>query len=355
MNRFFLITSVMALFASTAFAQDDMYFTPRKKTAEEKAKEAKMKEMREAYVRNHVLDNTFYIGSSRDIDEYNRRGKAAGTNASAEGNDVIDFQTGTGEYPDTLAMDTMMLAQYNDSLALLNGEFEAKERSRFNDYNDYAYDADDFIYSRRLHGFYDYYGPYWGPWRHTYYDPWYYGYYDPFYDPWYDPWYYGYGYYGYAGWYDPWYYGSWRYPYYYGYGWGPTFIGGGHIVSRPNNVVNGPRTVYGTANHNGSRNVAYAGNNAGTRVATRGTRNMTSSIASHDRVNNRTTQPARSIYNTNTNTNRTTTTTTNTTSRSYSAPSTSSFSSGGGSSFGGGGGGSISSGARGGGGHGGRR
>ena len=40
----------MALFASTAFAQDDMYFTPRKKTAEEKAKEAKMKEMREAYV-----------------------------------------------------------------------------------------------------------------------------------------------------------------------------------------------------------------------------------------------------------------------------------------------------------------
>ncbi|MGN0068409.1 MAG: hypothetical protein ACI350_01550 [Prevotella sp.] len=176
---------VFALFftLSVSAQDDDMYFTP-KKVEKEKAAPRRAVPERPPY----------YVGSSRDVDEYNRQGRFRSTYQTIAtdslGNDIFDFEPGNGEYPDSL----YAAAPGYDS-----------------------YDPDeDYGYSRRMNRFDDYWG---------WYDPWYgwgypywrtgWGWYDPWYWGWYDPWYcYGYGwgwpYYSYH-YYHPWYYGGWAY------------------------------------------------------------------------------------------------------------------------------------------------
>ena len=144
--------------------------------------------------------DTYYSGSDRSVDEYNRRFKSRVEvlDGDTTKNDIIDFSAEKGVYPDSLQIEDYKLT---------------KRMSRFEDYRlaDNAafwagYDA-----GRRDWGWHS-------PWYYSsygWYDPWYYSSWR-WYDPWYDPWYYGY-----AGWYDPWYYRpgwgwgwSWRYPYY---------------------------------------------------------------------------------------------------------------------------------------------
>lgn len=197
MKKLFFVLVLMGVGPLALMAQDDdLYFVP-KKDAGVKAP-AQSPSTREQPV--------YYVGSDRDVDEYNRRGQFYSTYqelGDSIASDIIDFSAGNGLYPDSI---------YADSLFTMGS------------------DADDFTYTRRMSRYDDFYG---------WYDPWYaahwgYGAYWPYwrsyyswYDPWYDPWYYGYagwgwagyyGYYGRYGYYHPWYAG-------WGYGWhGPSYV-----------------------------------------------------------------------------------------------------------------------------------
>ena len=176
MKKVLLIGVVSALPLMMWAQDDDMYFVP---TKENVAKEAKTYGMPK---------NTYYSGSNRSVDEYNRRSWSSVVPIDSAGNDIIDFSAVKGVYPDSL---------YEDQ------------------------GAGDYRYTRRMSRFDDY-SPavaYWEGYRAGQWSsPWYYS-------SWYGPsWYYG-GWYGsyYAGWYDyyrPWYYGGW---------YGPTYWGGGVV------------------------------------------------------------------------------------------------------------------------------
>ena len=149
MKKIFLLLAFAGPISLQAWAQsDDMYFMPSKSKAKDVAQEAP----------------AYYVGSSRNVDEYNRRGRfcshyqpIGGDSLSA---DVFEFQKGAGVYPDSSYVDT--------SFAYENNSY---------------WDDEDFRYTRRMSrwdGFYN-------PWFYGYWGPRYYG----FYDPWYDPWCYG--------------------------------------------------------------------------------------------------------------------------------------------------------------------
>lgn len=231
MNKTLLLAVLIGAMPLYATAQDDdLYFKPKKKT-----------EISSSNVEQKTETPTYYAGSSRSVDEYNRRGKywshyqKIGTDES--GNDVIEFQKGKGVYPDSAYIDTTFVGKYYDTIV----------------------DDDDYAYSRRMSrwdGFYDPwfysyrwgYGPYW---RYSWYNPWYYS---AWYDPWYDPWYYGWGY-GYP--YYGGYYG-WGYPYYGGY-WGYPHHWGGHYVA---NVGGNPRGYTGYRSWSGPGRSGNASSNA---------------------------------------------------------------------------------------------
>ena len=236
-KKLFLLFVLAGAMPLSMMAQDDdLYFTPSKKAA----KTSSSVENKPAY----------YAGSNRDVDEYNRRGKFRSTyqkiGVDSLGNDIIEFQAGTGIYPDSTYVDTMWVSP----------------KQKYQDDEDYAY-------SRRMSrwdGYYGWYDPWfyghWGyrPWGYWgWYDPWYYSYYG-----WYDPWYYGYyGYPWYYGWgpYDPWYYG------YYGYGWGGyshhrVGYSGGHTGS----LGYYDRSHYNNITHVGRGSI---GNSSGTGTYTR--------------------------------------------------------------------------------------
>lgn len=217
MKRTVLITILAGMMPLGLLAQDDdLYFTPEK--------EAPAKSSRSV---TNKSSQTYYRGSDRDVDEYNRHGKFWShyqkIGSDENGNDIIEFKKGNGVYPDSTYIDTTYVGRYYDTIT----------------------DADDFQYTGRMSrwdGFYDpwFYSawgsyPYWRAgwgWYDPWYDPWYYGYGWGWYGAWYDPWYYGwgypyYGYYGYYGWGRPWYgyYGGWYNPWYYGggyYAYGPS-------------------------------------------------------------------------------------------------------------------------------------
>ena len=215
MKRLLLISMILGMLPMTMAAQeDDLYFVPKKKTVE------KVKD-------NYGMPSeTYYVGSNRSVDDYNRRtfSHYEPINNDSTVSDTISFSAEKGVYP-------------NDSIS--GEDFElTKKMSRFDDYKLTDNEAFWAGYAAGRHDW-------------AWHSPWYYGrygWYSGWYDPWYyyDPLFYGswgyYGYYGYYGWYspwyygmyDPWYYGRWRYdPWYYGYY--PTYIaGGGHYHSSAN-------------------------------------------------------------------------------------------------------------------------
>lgn len=167
MRKWIFISVITLTVPIVSVAQDDMYFVPKKAD--------KVKSTYE----NVLPRETFYSGSDRNVDEYNRRGTYV-TEIDSAGNDVIDFDGVSGVYPESAPV----------------------------------YDEDDYAYTRRMSRFDDYAwsDPYWagyyaGRYAGRWYDPWYYGgwYYDPWYYGWYDPWYYGY-----HGWHGYW----WGHPHY---------------------------------------------------------------------------------------------------------------------------------------------
>jgi len=179
MKKFFAALGAAAMLPLAAFAQmdDDMYFVPTKKA------KAQVKE------RSYIQDTsdeqqpaaTYYSGSTRNVDEYNRMGgyEAPGTS----GNDEVQ----QGDYQLTQRM--TRFDDYTPTEAYWNGYSQGFNDSR------------------------DTYLGWHSPWYVATYYPWYdswhypgrYGWYDPWYDPWYhDRWY------GYSGWHIGWGWGGWH-------------------------------------------------------------------------------------------------------------------------------------------------
>ena len=191
---------------------DDMYFVP---TKEKVAKEARQYGMPK---------DTYYSGSNRSVDDYNRREQYSYP-VDSTGNDIIDFSAVRGVYPDSA---------YTGSAE--NDDYKLTRRmSRFDDYTpSEAYWAG---YSA---------GRWSSPWYHSWYS-----WYD--YDPWYwDSWY----------WHDPFYYSSWygwRYPYYYSTWYSPRYYGyyrpwyGGYTSYR-HSTSSGRRTTYDSGRSFGRSN-----------------------------------------------------------------------------------------------------
>ena len=151
MKKLVLLSVLLGAMPITMMAQDDdLYFVP---TKENVAKEAEQYGM---------PTNTYYAGSTRSADEYNRRAWSRVAPIDSAGNDIIAFDGKRGVYPDSAYTDYKY----------------TRHMSRFDDYTPTeAY----------WEGYRD------GRWT----SPWYYSSYYSWYDPWYyDPWYYGY----YGGW-----------------------------------------------------------------------------------------------------------------------------------------------------------
>ncbi len=189
MKRLVFFTLFLGLLSVGAFAQDDMYFKPSKKSSTNNTT---------MYQRSTV--ERVYNSSPRDVDEYNRMGNFESSYSVLDDDslvsDVIEL------YPDSVyAAMSDSLVEYGDDADL--------------DYMPYDED-EDYVCSRRMSRFDDFY------WC----DPWYCGWYGPYYysrywwyDPWYDPWFYGY-----YGWYHPWGWYGWYYPSYW-YGGGFAYRG----------------------------------------------------------------------------------------------------------------------------------
>ena len=156
---------------------DDMYFVPTKENVTKEARKYGMPQ------------NTYYSGSNRSVDDYNRRSQFSYP-VDSTGNDIIDFSAVRGVYPDSISASVAE----NDDYRL------TRQMSRFDDYTPSEAYWDGYRAGR------------WSsPW---YYNSWY---------SWYDPWYYDSWWY----WNDPFYYTSWhygwRYPYYYSTWYSPRY------------------------------------------------------------------------------------------------------------------------------------
>lgn len=233
MKKIFLLAVLIGAMPVAMMAQDDdLYFTPKKKTDSNSSISSEQP--------------AYYVGSNRDVDEYNRRGKYWShyqkIGSDGQGNDIIQFQKGNGVYPDSAYIDTTFVGKYYDTM--LDGDYAYSQRmSRW-----------DGFYDPWLYGYRWGFGPYW---RSGWYDPWYYS-------TWYDPWYYDY-----YGWGWPYryggYYGAWGWPYYYG-GWGWSgYWGGGYVAHySPSGGFVGSRTWGGPSRGSVGNGMGYSGRNATT-------------------------------------------------------------------------------------------
>ena len=252
-----LFTLLIGALPLSMWAQDDMYFVTGKQ------KSTKSVEMRSSYV---PVSETYYSGSSRDVDEYNRRGSGYEV-LPADTGDIISFAPVAGVYPDSI------------------GDFKAtREMSRWD-----GYTPSDAYWQGYSQGAKDA--------RYTWHSPWYYSAYYPWYDSWYydrwyyDPWYYSSWHYGWYG--DPWYYGyGWGYPYHhygwYGYYHPHYYYGGGRGYARQNGTIDrygrtsggsfsGNRSVRGGINSRGASVRSDVGRNLGSHSNGRNTVRSTSS------------------------------------------------------------------------------
>ena len=182
-----LVTLPLAVMAQ----DDDMYFVPSKKSAVR------------ATVGNDGPTSTYYSGSNRSVDDYNRRGGSYYQVIANDttGNDIIDFSAEQGVYPDSAQTEDFALTR---QMSRWDGYTPAE--TYWQGYSDGREDALGWHSPWYYSSFYPWYDSYW-----YWHDPWYYRHYG-WYSPWYDPWYYG-GYY-------------WHHPYWYG-GYHYTFHGGG--------------------------------------------------------------------------------------------------------------------------------
>ena len=254
MVKWFLPFYLFTFLPLSMMAQDDddMYFVPTKKTVERQ---------QQTY---GVPQYTYYPGSTRNVDEYNRRFQS----------DVCDT-----------AMNDSVLQDYTLT----------RQMSRWDGYEPTQSYWDGYADGRRD-------GAWHSPWFYNSLYPWYDAYwYDPWYmDRWYlyrgmyDPWYWSYGhygYYGYAGWYGPYYYGYGYYaPYYGGYAYSTGTTGtqnhGKINYNGPRGLSNGRSTTYSAGTFGGSR-IGSSSRSTGTLGSRQGaTRNSSATTSTSGRTTN---------------------------------------------------------------------
>ena len=232
MNTKFFLALLLGVMPLAMWAQeDDLYFTPKKKVAQKTVDKDKAAQQL----------TTYYVGSNRSVDEYNRRGKYRS---------------------DSSLVDTIRLADLESRVEAIEDYTYCNRMSRWDGFYEPWY------YSYRWG-----YGPYW---RYTWWDPWYVGaWYDPWFDPWINPWYagwYGPWYGGYYGWYRPYYHAHWYYPYYGGgyithIGGNPKGLAGYRSWSGPgknmaSNSTNATSSNRTTVRNNATRNFGRRDNNS---------------------------------------------------------------------------------------------
>lgn len=244
MKKSIFLSMTFALLPLSLMAQDDMYFgsTKQKPTTRNSSS---------------YQSAGYYSGSSRNVDEYNRRYSGSRYETlSPDTGDIISFSPVEGTYPDSV------------------GDFAlTRKMTRFDDYAPSAAYWEGYDQGRLDS---------WG-----WHSPWYYtSSFYPWYDyGWYDPWYHSSWRFG---WYDPWYYDySWRWgwhrPYYYSsyYGWGGGYyhgsLGRGSLYHRNGNTgtlsrysdhsrsVNSGRvgSYTSSSRFNGARDRAYGSSSSG--------------------------------------------------------------------------------------------
>ena len=219
-NRFFVSLLLGALPLTMMAQDDDMYFVPSKKSVEQPASNSG----RRGY--------TYYSGSNRSVDEYNRRGTGGSyyqvLPADTTGNDIISFSAERGVFPDSTATEDYALT---------------RQMARYDGYDPGIAYAEGYRDGRT------------DSW--TWHSPWYYSSYYPWYDSywyWNDPWYYRhYGWY--STWYDPWYYD--RY-----YWYGPRYYGGyygGHYYRSGRSAVFARNGNTGSIDRRGNTHGRFTG------------------------------------------------------------------------------------------------
>ena len=207
MRKFFV--AFLSVFALNVAAQDDdMYVdvTAKPQPAPVYSVQRPQTVYRPAVVVEETFSPDDYCGSTRSVDEYNRRGAYR---RSYQQSATDSTKVGTGS--DIVVLDSMKggSATYRDSLQRADRHSETKDYDcydrmrRFDGYRNYTVVVLDDPW---------YYRPYYNSW-YSWYDPWY----DPWYWSWYDPWWYGGWYSGWYGYWGP----SWR------VGWGGWYAGGG--------------------------------------------------------------------------------------------------------------------------------
>lgn len=236
MRRLLFIFTMLSVLSPAVKAQDDMYFGSSKKKVEKEVSEYGMPR------------DTYYAGSSRSVDEYNRRKGYSYEVISSDStmNDVINFSGGAGVYPDSTA-------DFNLTRQMSRWEGYTPTDAYWQGYDQGR--SDEWAAS-------------------TWHSPWYYSsYYYPWYNSWYDPWYYD-------RWYwhrDPWYYHHhyWNWAYYdYGYHhpgggvWRPSNTRGmvysgtkGHSINRGNTGTG--RTGYSSSRNTVGRSVSSSSSRNG--------------------------------------------------------------------------------------------
>ena len=316
MKKWMFFSLVFALMPLSLMAQDDddMYFASSKKVkAKAKAEEQARAQARERFrqVRESEIP-TYYAGSKRSVDEYNRMGSSYET-LPADTGDIISFDPIQGVYPDSVSdfQLTQKMVQYDDYVP---GD------------NYWAGYADGRLDEAMWHS----------PWYHSWLYPWY--------DPWYDHWYWQYG------WYDPW-YSPWYYDYGWGYGWrswyyyrpyyGYTYYGGGgrYYANGNTGTLRRYSDMARTSNYNRNRATAYGSSSRFDSARQRAANGNSGRLSSGGGVNSRSSSASTTRTSVNRNTNRSTVRSNTNTTPVYNGNTGGSYSnSSGGGSFGGGGG-----------------
>ena len=108
MKKLILLSMIAMVMPLELLAQDDMYFVPTREQAEQTVREYGLPR------------DTYYIGSRRSVDEYNRRGSYYEVLDSV-GSDTIDFDGIAGVYPDTLYLDEPTDYRYTRRMSRFDG------------------------------------------------------------------------------------------------------------------------------------------------------------------------------------------------------------------------------------------
>ena len=99
MKKLVLLSVLFGALPISMMAQDDLYFTPKKSDKTVKSTPTPKVESEAP---------TYYSGSNRNIDEYNRRGKFGSyfekIGTDSLGNDIIEFHSSAEDVTDTLAV-----------------------------------------------------------------------------------------------------------------------------------------------------------------------------------------------------------------------------------------------------------